>query len=116
RRCEFEYIDWMRAQIRAHPQVIVGVGDDAALIDSHASRLLVTTDMLVEGIHFDLAKTTARNVGRKALAVNLSDIAAMAGRPIAAFVAVAIPADTTGCLAEELFFGIRDLADQFSVC
>jgi thiamine-monophosphate kinase len=74
---------------------------------------LVTTDMLLEGSCFVMAEAGARRVGRKAMAVNLSDIAAMAGRPVAAVVSVGLPREGGQALAEELYLGLRDVADAF---
>ena len=74
---------------------------------------LVTTDMLLEGSCFRLAEAGPRRVGRKAMAVNLSDIAAMAGRPVAAVVSVGLPRRGGRDLAEELYRGLREVADAF---
>ncbi|MCZ2341021.1 MAG: thiamine-phosphate kinase [Bacteroidales bacterium] len=115
---EFEYIHWIRSQTAPHPRVVAGPGDDAAVLKPLAGQLLVTTDMLMEGVDFRLAETDARSIGFKAMAVNLSDIAAMAGWPRAAVVAVALPTPSpipTRTLAEELYRGLRDLADAFDV-
>jgi thiamine-monophosphate kinase len=69
--------------------------------------------MLMEGTCFNLTEAGPRAVGRKAIAVNLSDIAAMAGRPVAAVVSVALPRHGGRKLAEELYLGLRELADRF---
>jgi thiamine-monophosphate kinase len=69
--------------------------------------------MLLEGSCFRLAEAGPRRVGRKAMAVNLSDIAAMAGQPIAAVVSVGLPRHGGRALAEELYLGLRDVADRF---
>jgi thiamine-monophosphate kinase len=74
---------------------------------------LVTTDMLLEGSCFVLAEAGPRRVGRKAMAVNLSDIAAMAGRPVAAVVSVGLPRRGGRALGEELYLGMREVADAF---
>jgi thiamine-monophosphate kinase len=111
---EFEYIDWLRKRAPEHPRVAVGPGDDCAVIRTTAGApWLVTTDMLLEGSHFVLAEAGARRVGRKAIAVNLSDIAAMGGRPVAAVVSVGLPQAGTQQLAEELYLGMRSIADEF---
>jgi thiamine-monophosphate kinase len=113
---EFALIDWIRARSKAGAAVPVGIGDDAALVrTASAAGCLVTTDLLMEGVHFDLGKTAAPLVGRKVLAVNLSDIAAMAGRPTAAFISLALPRHGGRSLAETLYEGIFPLADQFGV-
>ena len=113
---EFELIEWIRRQATGHPRVRLGIGDDcASLTMPGGPDLLVTTDMLMEGRHFWLAEAGAVAVGYKALAVNLSDIAAMAGRPLAAFVAVALPRGQAVEVAEGLMSGMRPLAERFGV-
>src|SRR5262245_42232665 len=88
---EFDYIAWLRSRTPGDPRVLVGPGDDCAVLAGSALPWLVTTDMLLEGSHFRLDDVGPRRVGRKAMAVNLSDIAAMAGRPVAAVVSVGLP-------------------------
>src|SRR6266446_1281418 len=111
---EFAYIDWLRRQTPADPRVLIGPGDDAAALSwTTGAPCLVTTDMLLDGSCFRLAEAGPRRVGRKAMAVNLSDIAAMAGRPIAAVVSVGLPRNGGRSLAEELYRGLREVADAF---
>lgn len=113
-RGEFDYIDWVRRQTPPNPRVRIGPGDDTAALDWPAGvPCLVTTDMLLEGSCFRLAEAGPRRVGRKALAVSLSDIAAMAGRPVAAVVSVGLPRQGGRTLAEELYRGLREMADAF---
>jgi thiamine-monophosphate kinase len=76
---------------------------------------LVTTDMLLDGSCFRLAEAGPVRVGRKAMAVNLSDIAAMAGVPTAAVVSVGLPRSGGMALGEQLYAGMREMADRFSV-
>src|SRR5688572_13976102 len=100
-RDEFAYIEWVRRRTPADPRVVLGPGDDAAALAlSPGVPCLVTTDMLLEGSCFLLKEAGPRQVGRKALAVNLSDIAAMAGRPVAAFVSVGLPRSGGRAVAE----------------
>ncbi len=111
---EFDYIAWLRQRTAPAPGVRVGPGDDCAVLESSANRgWLVTTDMLLEGSHFTLAEAGARRVGRKAMAVNLSDIAAMGGKPVAAFVSVGLPVGAAESLGKELYLGMREVADAF---
>lgn len=120
---EFEFIAKIRRAIGPDARVSLGIGDDAAWIGAPGNGLLVTVDMLLEGVHFDLARSSARQVGAKAMRVNLSDIAAMAGEPLAAVIAVGLPSSTrraadgagTADLAEQLFVGLKDAADEFGV-
>jgi thiamine-monophosphate kinase len=111
---EFAYIDWLRRQTPSDPRVLIGPGDDAAALRwTPGASCLVTTDMLLEGSCFRLAEAGPRRVGRKAMAVNLSDIAAMAGRPVAAVVSVGLPREGGRALGEELYHGLREVADAF---
>jgi thiamine-monophosphate kinase len=111
---EFDYIAWLRQRTAPAPGVRVGPGDDCAVLDTNANcGWLVTTDMLLEGSHFVLAEAGPRRVGRKAMAVNLSDIAAMGGKPIAAFVSVGLPVGAAETVGKELYLGMREVADAF---
>jgi thiamine-monophosphate kinase len=113
-RGELAYIDWVRQRTPADPRVLLGPGDDAAAVRfTPGAQVLVTTDMLLEGSCFILAEAGPRLVGRKAMAVNLSDIAAMAGKPVAAVVSVGLPRTGGRALAEELYEGLREVADEF---
>jgi len=98
------------------PKNIKGIGDDCAVIPwKGRQRLLVTTDLLVEGVHFLKEKIPAENLGYKALAVNLSDIAAMGGRPLYAFLSLAIPPETEVHYLDEFFKGWQKLAQKTDV-
>lgn len=112
---EWELIEWLRGGVPYDPRVLIGIGDDTALFRCDQRDVLLTVDMLLEGIHFDFQHCTPRAVGRKALNVNLSDIAAMAGIARAAVVAVALPAGRAEDLAEELHAGLREAAETFAV-
>src|SRR3972149_2393232 len=99
---EFGLIGLIRRRIQHRsPGTVLGIGDDAAVLAPEAEgELLVTTDMLLEGVHFQRRWGRPRDLGRKALAVNVSDIAAMGGHPRHALLGLAIPAD--GPSLEEL--------------
>lgn len=113
---EFDFIAALRAQVGRDARVPVGIGDDAALIRlSPSGDCLATVDMLMAGVDFLIPPATPEQVGRKSLAVNLSDIAAMAGRPTACVVSVALPRAGGFELGQRLFAGIRDLAAEFDV-
>src|SRR5262245_34497118 len=112
---EFAFIDWVRKRTAHTAEVIVGPGDDAAVLRPPNRPQLVTTDMLLDGSCFRLAEAGPYRVGRKAIAVNLSDIAAMAGIPSAAVVSVGLPRTGGRELAEELYLGMREVADAFDV-
>jgi len=98
----------------ADPQVIKGIGDDAAVIVSGV-KTLVTTDLLIEDVHFRLPKTPPRRLGRKALGVNLSDIAAMAGTPRFALLGLACPPSFSTQLLDEIMAGFFERAKEAEV-
>jgi thiamine-monophosphate kinase len=112
---EFDYIDWVRKRTPSAAHVLVGPGDDTAVLRPATGPLLVTTDMLLEGSCFRLAEAGPHRVGKKAINVNLSDIAAMAGVPTAAVVSVGLPRTGGRELAEQLYLGMREAADGFNV-
>jgi thiamine-monophosphate kinase len=99
----------------SHPSVIAGIGDDAAALKvSNNSILLATSDLLIEDIHFDLTFTDSYYLGRKALAVNLSDIAAMGGTPRFFVVSLALPIHLSLSFVDELYRGMMEMASLFS--
>lgn len=113
---EFAHIDWIRQRVKSQAALPVGIGDDAAMLRlSGDTDCLLAADMLMEGVHFTFPELTPADVGRKALAVNLSDIAAMAGRPKAALVSIALPRNACPNLPRELHDGLQQLADEFGV-
>jgi thiamine-monophosphate kinase len=113
---EFDLIAEVRAKATRHPRLAVGIGDDAALVRfPDPTGCLVTVDMLMEGVDFTLATATGRQIGWKSLAVNLSDIAAMAGRPVACVVSVSLPRHGGLELGRELLAGVQECAEKFGV-
>lgn len=112
---ELEFIERLRARLPNHRQLLLGVGDDAAVLRlGERADCVVTADLLAEGTHFELGKDNPRRIGRKALAVNLSDLAAMAAKPVAAVVSIVLPRDGALELAEELYDGLLPLADEYN--
>lgn len=113
---EFDLIAVIRAAAARHPRLALGIGDDAALVRfPDPTGCLVTVDMLMEGVDFTLPPATGRQVGWKSLAVNLSDIAAMAGKPVACVVSVALPRRGGFELGRDLLQGVQDCAQKFGV-
>jgi thiamine-monophosphate kinase len=111
---EIEFVRWLRENAsHAASHARVGIGDDMAVLDLEGATVLLTTDMLLDGIHFRAAEHTLEQIGRKAVACSLSDCAAMAARPIAAAVSVAMPAGFGIADAKQLLAGMRDMADAF---
>ncbi|HWB00253.1 MAG TPA: thiamine-phosphate kinase [Pirellulales bacterium] len=113
---ETEFIAWLRSRVPHGRGIVVGAGDDAAVLNLAPGPVtLATVDMLTDGVDFRLGEVDPHRVGRKALAVNLSDIAAMAGRPTAALISVALPRNGAAELARALYEGIAPLAEKYGV-
>ena len=94
--------------------VAVGIGDDCAVLRPRAGEeLVVTTDLSLEGTHFRREWHEARSVGHRCLARGLSDIAAMGAKPMAAFLSLAVPADTPQAWMDDFFKGFLALADRY---
>ena len=112
---EFALIDWIKARPRPVGPARVGIGDDCAVLGGFVGEPLVTVDLLMDGVHFRLIEAGPAAVGRKAMGVNLSDIAAMAGVPTSAVVAVALPRRRAGEVARGLVEGLDEMAQRFGV-
>jgi thiamine-monophosphate kinase len=97
------------------PGVFVGIGDDAAVVEPGSGSLVLTTDLLAEGVHFERGSISARDLGAKAITVNVSDVAAMAASPRYAMVALAAPADVEAAWVMELFGGMRDACAEYGL-
>ena len=111
---EFELINRIRSRVSPRADVVLGIGDDAAIVQVPADReLVVCADTLNAGVHFPLA-TAPADIGWKALAVNLSDLAAMGAQPAWCTLALSMPSDDPVWL-EHFLDGFLDLADQHGV-
>ena len=93
--------------------VVIGIGDDMAWVAGGEGGVLLTADMLMDGVHFDSAIHGPEEIGRKALAASLSDCAAMAVRPCYVVVSVALPEAWSMGQAQGLFLGMEPLAEAF---
>lgn len=112
---EFGLIDCLHKSIRVDKNVICGIGDDAAVLKYDKDRyLLFTTDMLIEGAHFTRSMPP-ESIGHKALAVNISDIAAMGGLPKHALVSLGVPQDLSFAFINKIYKGMIKLARQFHI-
>ena len=114
RRGEFGFIDFIRSHFPDHDGTI-GIGDDCAVMPSGEGELLFSTDLLMEGVHFLRNESSPEDVGWKAAAVNMSDIAAMGGTPVATFLSIALPKDAQGEWAERFIEGYTDISRQYDV-
>lgn len=111
---EFGFIDHIRRRFADLPdQGFEGIGDDCAVLPLGGEALVFTSDLLTEGVHFLRHATSARELGGKSLAVNLSDVAAMGARPVATLLSIALPPDASGVWAEEFMEGYRELSARF---
>jgi thiamine-monophosphate kinase len=117
---ELEFLQWLSQRLKDHmpnksAAVRLGIGDDAALLDFGSDECVVTTDMLMDGTDFILGQHAPERIGRKALAVNLSDVAAMGAVPVAALVSLALPRQNALDTAQSLLEGMIPLANDFDV-
>lgn len=95
--------------------LIKGIGDDAAVIAPFKERLLLTSDMMLEGIHFDLSFVTPYQLGYRIVSVNVSDIYAMSGKPEYLLLDLAMKADTDSGFVNDLLKGLRKALDDYDV-
>src|SRR3954453_10915119 len=116
---ELEFIRWLREHVPEDPRATLGLRDDAAVL-SLGGEAIVTTDLLTDGVDFRLEVDDPKRIGRQALGANLSDLAAMAATPVAAFVSLALPSSERSRfmpldLAIRLYEGLLPLAREFDV-
>jgi thiamine-monophosphate kinase len=113
---EFGLIDHINQSVKKENQdTLVGIGDDAAVIDCQNENLLLTTDMLVEGIHFDLSYFPLHHLGYKAVACNVSDIAAMNGIPKQMLVSIALSNRFSIEAVDAIYAGINSACEKYKV-
>ena len=97
------------------PSSLLGIGDDAAVINPEGKRVVVSTDMLVEGVHFDLSYAPLKHLGYKAVAVNLSDICAMNALPTQVTVSIAVSSRFSVEALDELYTGVHKACAVYGV-
>lgn len=113
---EFGIIDRISAKFsNQNSETVKGIGDDAAVVDVGDKYMLISTDMLLEGIHFDLAYTPLKHLGYKAVSVNISDIAAMNGIPKQITVSVGLSNRISVEALDELYEGIRFACEDYNI-
>jgi thiamine-monophosphate kinase len=111
---EFELIARLTAGLTSRTDIGLGVGDDCAILDlGDDQQLLATCDSQVESIHFALHTSTPEQIGRKAFAINLSDIAAMGGVPRYALVSLILPPQLPIAVLDGIYAGLRLEAEQY---
>lgn len=107
--------DWLKKTHSNHPSVSLGPGDDMACVETSSGDVLMSSDMLLDGVHFDSTRHTPKQIGRKAIACTLSDCAAMAVKPVGVTVSLALPNSTEMSQIQDLFEGMRVIASEFDV-
>ncbi|UTA68799.1 thiamine-phosphate kinase [Emticicia sp. 21SJ11W-3] len=113
---EFGLIDRIKTKFSLqNPESVLGIGDDAAVIDTGDRYMLVSTDMLLEGVHFDLAYVPLRHLGYKSVAVNVSDIAAMNGIAKQITVSVGLSNRMSVEAVDEIYEGIKFACEDYQV-
>lgn len=112
---EFGLIKHITSDIPLYNDTVEGVGDDCAVIDAREEQTLVSTDMLVEGVHFDLSYMPLTHLGYKAAVVNFSDIYAMNGQATQLVVSMAVSSRFPVEAIEDLYKGLRHACERFHV-
>lgn len=113
---EFAFIEYLRKKIRTAGRVRVGIGDDAAALGiGKGKQLVVSTDVIVENVDFNRKALSPEKIGRKALAINLSDIAAMGATPVAFVISIGKPAYITTVWLKHFYKGLLALTKQCDV-
>ncbi len=112
---ERAFHDWLNQRTHESNEVALGIGDDAAVMLPSPAAQVVTTDTIAEGTHFQTRKDPLKLIGRKSLAVSLSDIAAMGATPVATTLHWQLPKRFELPDAQELFLGIEELAGEHGV-
>jgi len=114
---ELALIEWIRKQNTFNPKrILKGIGDDGAVFSTkNIDRAVITTDMIQEGTHFDLKEASPYQIGWKAMAVNLSDCAAMGIPPVLGVASVSLRNELPTTFAHKLYRGMKSAADKFNV-
>jgi thiamine-monophosphate kinase len=113
---EFGLIEHLTKNIEIHnASTIIGVGDDAAVIDHFGKQVVVTTDMLVEGVHFDLMYTPLKHLGYKSVVVNLSDVYAMNAQPAQITISIALSNRISLEAVDEFYEGVYAACSTYGV-
>lgn len=117
---EQSFVAWAKVRAARLPQVKMGIGDDAAVLAGDTHDWVITTDSLMDGVHFRLAETSPSRIGCKLVNVNLSDLAAMAAQPVAVFLTLCLPNKSDGgvatdALAAEIYEAVCEVCQRRSI-
>lgn len=110
------FLDWLRSQISASEAVVLGPSDDCAIVNvSSGCQQVLTTDMLMDGVDFVCSQQDLSSIGRKCMAVNLSDLAAMGASPKFALVSLSLPQVWSVAQAQKLMNGILSMSQEYGM-
>ena len=112
---EQSFLAYLRGRCRSLPQVAVGIGDDAAVLDPVEGQQIACTDQIVDGVDFQSDVQSLADIGFKSMAINLSDVAAMGGTPESALVTLTLPKQGATQIAGDVFEGILEAASRFGM-
>jgi thiamine-monophosphate kinase len=112
---EQSFVAWAKMRARRLPQVKLGIGDDAAILAGSCEDWVVTTDTLMDGVHFKTNEVSGERIGRKLISVNLSDLAAMAAEPVAVFLSLCLPRSGSQQLAADIYEGVCQVAERYRI-
>lgn len=112
---EQSFLAYLRGRCRSLPQVTVGIGDDAAVIEPVTGQQIACTDQIIDGVDFLSDQHALSDVGYKAMAINLSDVAAMGATPTSALVTLALPTTNATRIAGEVYEGIFEAATKYNI-
>lgn len=117
---EQSFLAWLKGRSSDLPRVAVGIGDDAAILDwppgkGEGEQLVISTDQVADGVDFLLVEHSLPSIGRKAVLVNLSDMAAMAAEPSALLVTLSLPREGSTQIAAGIYEGILAVANEYEL-
>ena len=112
---EHSFLAYLRGRCRKLPQVAVGIGDDAAVLAPVSGQQVACVDQIIDGVDFLSDQHSLEDVGYKSVAINLSDIAAMGGKPLSILVTLSLPEQNATRIAGEVYEGILEAAAEFNL-
>ncbi|MGR3219320.1 MAG: thiamine-phosphate kinase [Candidatus Anammoxibacter sp.] len=113
---ELDFITWIKKQSKCKKPVLVGIGDDSAVIDvCNIKSFVISTDTLLDGTHFEQKKCTPKQIGRKAITSSISDIAAMGCKPVYVLISISFPSSSSKDYCKQIYNGFLDITNKYDV-
>lgn len=112
---EHSFLAYLRGRCRKLPQVPVGIGDDAAVLEPVSGQQIACVDQIIDGVDFISDRQSLTDVGYKSVAINLSDMAAMGGTPLSILVTLSLPSTNSTQIAGQVYDGILEAAAEFNL-